>query len=126
MPRILMLAVLVGLFALPTDAFAADQKTKIDESKIYYGDPGCFTKPAVLKIAEVFNAIPEYQEAKKKGKDDPQYYILLEKANQKFTQAMEKVAEEKGYDLIGEVGSIQIEGKNVPDITKEVIKALPK
>jgi hypothetical protein len=120
-------AALLGLVILaPVISLAAGKDVEIDEKKIYYGDPDNFKKAAVLKLAQVFKHIPEYQEAKKRGKDDPQYYILLEKANQKFFAAMESVAGAEGYDLIGEVGAIKIKGKKVPNITKSVIEALPE
>ncbi len=122
MPRILIAGLLGASFLLPT--LAAEGDVEIDENKIYYGDADDFEKAGVIKIVKVFKAIPEYVQAQKKGKDDPQYYILLEKANQKFSSALEKVAGEKGYDLIGEAGSIKIKGKKVPDITSLVIKAL--
>ncbi|MHC5038545.1 MAG: hypothetical protein ACYTHM_14635 [Planctomycetota bacterium] len=115
------------LLALPLTSFAEESKdTEIDEKKIYFGDPEAFKKPGVIQILKVFEAIPEYQDAKKKGKDDPEYYILMEKANQHFSKALEKVAADEKYDLIGEVGSIKIKGKKVPEITDLVIKALPK
>lgn len=106
--------------------FAADAETEIDHQKVYYGDPDNFTKAGVISISKVFNEIPEYREAKKKGKDDPQYYILLEKANQKFFSALERVSDDEGYDLIGEIGAIKIANKKVPEITRAVIKALPE
>lgn len=102
------------------------EEPDIDEDKIYYGDPDNFKKPGECKIAAVFGRIPEYQEAKKKGKDDPQYYILLEKANEKFFTALATVSQEEKYDLIGEKGSIRIKGRKIPDITSLVIKALPE
>ncbi|MHC4600793.1 MAG: hypothetical protein ACYS47_17515 [Planctomycetota bacterium] len=126
MPRILTAAVLGLIVLTPLLVVASPGDVKINEKKIYYGDPDDFEKPGVIRIVKVFKAIPEYQEAKKKGKDDPEYYILLEKANEKFFTALERVADDKGYDLIGEVGAIKIKGKKVPEITSAVIDALPK
>ena len=127
MPRILTAAVLglIVLSPLLVTASPSDD-VKINEKKIYYGDPEDFKKPGVIHIKKVFDAIPEAREAKKKGKDDPEYYILLEKANEKFLAALERVADDKGYDLIGEVGAIKIKGKKVPNITSIVIEALPR
>ena len=124
MVRHLLPALLGFLVLAPLLAFAGNGDVEINEDKIYYGDPGNFQKPAVLKLKTVFNRIPEYREAQKRGKEDPEYYILLEKANQKFRSAMESVAGEEGYDLIGETGAIKIKGKKVPVITKKVIDAL--
>jgi len=104
----------------------ASKDREVDESKVYFGDSKNFENPAVLQIAKVFDAIPEYRDAKTKGKDDPQYYILLEKANQKFFTALEKIAKESKYDLVGETGSIKMKDKDIPDVTASVIKALPR
>jgi len=123
----ILLPVLLGLLVLaPVLSFADGKDVDINETKIYYGDPDNFQKASVLKLKTVFNKIPEYREATKRGKDDPQYYILLEKANQKFFAAMERVAGDEGYDLIGEIGAIKIKGKKIPVITTKVIKALPE
>ena len=124
--RILLPALLGFLVLAPVLSFADGKDVEINEAKIYYGDPDNFQKASVLKMKTVFNKIPEYREALKRGKDDPQYYILLEKANQKFFAAMESVAGTEGYDLIGEIGAIKIKGKKVPVITKKVIEALPE
>ena len=104
----------------------ASKDREVDESKVYFGDSKNFENPAVLQIAKVFDAIPEYRDAKTKGKDDPQYYILLEKANQKFFTALQKIAKESKYDLVGETGSIKMKDKDIPDVTASVIKALPR
>jgi hypothetical protein len=120
-------ALLCGLLlpaALAGDAPAADKE--VDPSKVYSGDPNHFDNPAVLRIAKVFEAIPEYRDAKKRDKDDPEYYILLEKANLKFFAALDKVVSENRYDLVAEAGSVKVKGKEIPDVTAAVIKALSR
>jgi len=118
-------AILVAAILAPSIASASDCKYEVDEGKVYYGDADSFEKPAVIVISRVFDAIPEYVDARKKGKDDPQYYILIEKANQKFFSALEKVAATEKYDLIAEYGSVKAKEGRVPDVTESVIKALP-
>jgi Skp family chaperone for outer membrane proteins len=117
---------IVALLGMP----AAECKNKdyeIDKKKIYYGNPDSFKTPAVIKLNDVFAKIPEYQDAKKKSEDDPEYYILLEKANEKFQKAVKKAAQDGGYDLVGEAGTIKskTKDKDVPDITDKVIEAIP-
>lgn len=119
------LLILAAAMLLAPAALAGESKATVDESKVYYGDADNFEKPAVITITKVFEQISEYTEARKKGKDDPQYFILLEKANQKFFTALEKVAREEAKDLIAETGSVKSD-KPVPDVTELVIKALPK
>ena len=114
-----------ALLLAPALASASEGKYEVDENKVYYGDASSFEKPAAILISKVFDAIPEYVDARKKGKDDPQYYILLEKANQKFFTALERVAAAEKYDLIAEKGAVKSKECRVPDATESVIKALP-
>ena len=99
----------------------------VDTGGIYYGSLKDCKKPAQLVAKTVFAKIPEYQEIQNKGLDDthPEYWSLLAKANDKFYKAVRKVAEKEKYDVVVEKGSVD-KAKNSPDITKKVIKALPK
>ena len=115
----LMLASLVCPLSL-----AGDKDKEVDKKKVYYGNADSFDKPAVVVALDVFKKIDEYNDATKKTKDDPEYYILLEKANEKFKKAVKKAAEDGSYDLVGEKGTVKVKGKTVPDITADVIKAL--
>jgi hypothetical protein len=121
--RYLLLVCLVCAVAGPA-VLSKDKDTEVDKKKVYYGDPDNFKNPAVICLNDVFEKIPEYQDAKKKSDDDPEYYILLEKANKKFQKALKKAATDNGYDLVGEKGSITVKNKTVPDITDKVIEAL--
>ena len=48
-------------------------------------------------------------------------------ANKKFNTALNRTAVKYGYDLIAEIGIINMyKGKKVPDITGEVISEIPK
>ena len=77
--------------------------------------------------ATVFEKIPEYQEIRKRGlkRDDPEYWVLLNKANEKFYKAVKKVAEENKYDVVVEKGAFKFES-TPPDVTQKVIDALDK
>lgn len=110
----------------PWSSLAA--KTKIDADKIYYGDAKKYNNPAVVDAAKVYRHIPAHQEIieRKLTRDDPDYWPLMRKASQAFVRALRKICREKGYDLVGEVRSISIDGKTVPDITAQVISKLEK
>jgi hypothetical protein len=96
-----------------------------DKGKVYYGNPDSFSRPAVIASARVWSEIPEYKEilSKKLTGKDPEYWILLDKANRKFFKAISKVAAGKGHDLVAESGAVAGEPAP-PNITDEVIKAL--
>ncbi|MCX7920338.1 MAG: OmpH family outer membrane protein [bacterium] len=115
--------VLFTYFAI--GAFATDQIT-IKEEKVYFGNPKNYTSPAQLELAKVLDATREYQRIKKEKmkSDNPLYWILLQRANEKVYTAIKKVAEEKKYDLVGELGYITGTTDPIPDITKSVIDAL--
>lgn len=117
-----------GLITSQTSVLA-DGYRVTDKDKIYHGKEESPNNPAVLKSAEVFEEIPEWQEIQKRGldKDDPEYWKLLEEANQKFYEAVRTVCNNNGYDSAGEVGSIEPEGDAPPppNVTDKVIEALP-
>jgi len=98
------------------------------DSNVYFGKTDGAQKPAEIVATTVFEKITEYQEIKKRGlkKEDPEYWVLLNKANEKFYAAVKKVAEEKKYDVVTEKGSVKFDGKDPPDITQNVIDALEK
>lgn len=134
----LTILVVLGVFSAPLvlapRALAKDKKEKakpkvtIDEAEIYFGDPSDFKKPAVVDVDEVYMSIPEYKEIIDRDMDDskPRYLMLMRAASKKFRTALKKAAKAKGYDLIGGLGAIEIEGKTVPEITDLVISKLPK
>jgi hypothetical protein len=96
-------------------------------SDIYYGKKDGAKKPAEVVASDVFNEIPEYKKIKEKGltKDDAEYWVLLNKANEKFNKAVKKVAEDAKYDVVAEKGKLKFDTTPV-DITKKVIEALKK
>ena len=103
-------------------------KTRINEADIYFGDPGDFKKPAVVDVDAVYAKIPEYRRIVEKNmhRDNPLYQILLTRASERFRKALSKCARLRGYDLIGGLGSIELEKKTVPNITSLVMRALPR
>jgi hypothetical protein len=113
-----------GLFSQNKDGII------VNESKIYYGNPKQFSRPAVLSLKEVFHHIPAYKELLKENiaPGDARYWLLLNKANKAFNKALREVAQTKGYDLIGEIGAIRYQDKKrvVPEITALVIEVVEK
>jgi len=114
-----------GVPAAESEA-AASERYKVQEEKIYYGDPKNFRNPAVLDAAKIYNEIPAYQKIIQKGltRNDPEYWPLMQKASNVFVRALKAVCKEKGIDLVGEVSSITCESAAVPEITEAVIAAV--
>lgn len=108
----------VGLVSISAFALAGN-------ATVYYGELEGAEKPSVLVARKVFERIPEYREIKRRGldEDDPDYWILLSKANEKFYAAVRKVAEREGYDVVVEKGSHEFDPEP-PDITQAVIDEL--
>jgi hypothetical protein len=125
MKRLIASIAILSLCICTTKALLGADGGTVDKKKVYYGKASSFKKPAEINLLTVFGAISEYTEAKKKSEDDPDYYILLQKANDKFQKALKKAASDGGYDLVAEKGAVKAK-KTVPDITDAVIKALPK
>lgn len=99
----------------------------LSDTEIYYGKKDGAKKPAEIKAQDAFNEIPEYKKIKEKGltKDDAEYWVLLNKANEKFNKAVKKVAEEEKHDVVAEKGKVKFDSTPA-DITKKVIEALKK
>lgn len=92
---------------------------------VYYGQVQGSTKPAEVVAKNVFNSIPEYKQIKEKGlkQEDPEYWILLNKANEKFYAAVKKAAEAGKHDVVVEQGSTKFDSTPT-DLTQKVIAAL--
>lgn len=106
----------VGVAVLLVGAFNAT---------VYYGSLNGAKKPAQIEAQKVFDQIPEYQEIKRRKlkESDSEYWVLLEKANQKFYNAVARVAQDRGFDVVVEKGSEKFETEP-PDVTQDVIGAL--
>ncbi len=107
---------------------AGASRIRINEGDIYLGDPDEFKKPAVVDVDAVYARIPEYRQILEKNLDStsPRYLFLLRAASDRLRKALDKCSRGRGYDLIGGLGSIRIEGKAVPNITSLVLRALPR
>ncbi|MBI2899499.1 MAG: hypothetical protein HYY17_04900 [Planctomycetes bacterium] len=94
-------------------------------AQVYYGKLDGAQKPAEVVAKTVFAEIPEYRKIKEKGltQDDPEYWILLGKANDKFYAAVRKVGELNKFDVIVEKGTAKFD-TTPPDVTQKVIAAL--
>lgn len=123
----IMVVTLLMLF-ISSGVVSAARKSgvTIHEGDIYLGDSNDYSKPAVVDVDAVYARIPEYRQILEKNLDStsPRYLFLLRAATDKFRTALDDCARARGYDLIGGLGSIQIEGKTVPNITSLVMKAL--
>jgi hypothetical protein len=99
---------------------------QVDPQRLYRGDPADFRKAACVSADQIYDAIPAYQEIVDRGltKDQPQYWILISKANQDFHDALVQAEKQLGYDLIGERGTIRIDANPPTDITAQLIKLL--
>ena len=101
---------------------------EVDKEKVYYGDTESFSKPATLDRDKVFAEISAYKQIENEGltRKEPRYWILLRKANDVFSKVVAKVAEDDGYDLVAENGSVKKKGreKAAPDLTESAIEAI--
>lgn len=123
MPSTLRLAVVLLATGLLAPAAPAEIEV-VAESQIYHGDPEYAEKPGCISANEVFMAIPAYRKIveEKIQKSDPRYWLLMEEANRIFRRALRKAESQHGYDLIGEMGSITVDGGAPPDITAIVVQ----
>jgi hypothetical protein len=98
----------------------------IKEEKVYYGNVKEYSSPAQIEFCKVLDATKECQRIKKEKikSDNPLYWILIQRANEKVQTAIKKIATDKKYDLVGEVGYITGNPNPIPDITQQVINAL--
>jgi len=99
-----------------------------DQNRYVVGDPQKFERPAQIDILQVLSKIPAYQQiVKEKLTDkDPRYYFLLQEATKTLVSAAEIVTRKAGYDLVADIGAIEAEGGEIPDLTEAVIEALKK
>lgn len=127
-----LVGVSIALFVLIQASGVVSAKgrsgARINEGDIYLGDTHDYKKPAVVDVDAVYAKIPEYRQILEKNLDStsPRYLFLLRAASERFRSALDRCARGHGYDLIGGLGSIQIDGVTVPNITAEVMKALPR
>lgn len=99
----------------------------LPDGTTYYGTASGAKAPAEVTASKVFDQIAEYKTIKEKGltQEDPEYYILLNKANAKFFAAVKKAAEAAKHDAVVEKGSAKFD-KTPADLTQKTIDALEK
>ena len=107
---------------------AKEAKYRVQREKVYFGNPGRFATPAMLSAAKVYAKIPTYKKIldRRLTKDDPEYWPLMRRASAAFVRGLKSVCSNEGYDLVGEVGSIEPVKKpaSIPDITRAVTAAV--
>jgi hypothetical protein len=101
-------------------------KVRCRSAEVYSGNARCFQKAATIEAQKVFDALPPYQQLRREGltKESARYWLLINQSNALFHRAVRSVRAEKGVDLVGEKGSLAVEGMELPDITKEVLARL--
>ncbi len=106
-------------------ALAASQDPQT--AKVYYGVAQGAKKPGEVVASKVFDEIPEFQKIKEKGltSDDPEYFILLTKANTRFYAAVMKAAMAATCDVVVEKGTGTFTGAPA-DLTKKAIDSIDK
>ncbi|GAB4142793.1 MAG: hypothetical protein Fur0037_10120 [Planctomycetota bacterium] len=94
---------------------------------IYFGSESNTTAPAEIDEAKVLEATPEWQTIKTEGvrKGSARYRILMGEASKRIRMAVREVATSSGKDLVVRSGDVaDARGKNVTDITAEVVERL--
>ena len=124
-PQVVTLLALFSLVTL-TVAFGDERAVILDKAKVYYGKVKDFSSPSTINRKKVYAVIPSWKKIKDENikKSDARYHFLLKEASNTFRKYVKKVAVEKGYDLVAEKSAIKVTGKDLPDITKVVIKKI--
>ena len=126
--REVLLALALAVLGLPLAAETPPDVQVRDRTKVYVGNPDRFTKPAVVVATKVYVEITEYQEVRRRKLDrnDPDYYVLMEKASRKFHAALEEAAKAGPYDLVAETGAVTRTEGTLPDLTDAAIEEVRK
>jgi len=101
----------------------------LDAGGRLYGRASLVMRPAIVRSDPVFARIPEYQQIMREGMRDsePRYHLLLNKASQRFQEAVGAMARALGHDYVGEAGTVEAARDGVappPDRTDEVLARL--
>ncbi len=121
-------ALALAHLVLPLAAETPSDVQVRDRSKIYVGDAERFARPSVVVATRVYAEITEYQEVRRRQLDrnDPDYYVLMERAARKFRAALEEAAKAGGYDLVAEKGAVTRTNGTLPDLTESAIEEVKK
>lgn len=121
-----LLAIL--LLCTSAEASVGDYKC-VDPTQVYLGNAKLFQRPCVISADRVYRNISEYREILDKGLTDKdvRYHMLMNKASEKFADAIKKMARKHRHDLVAERGAVEPKKKGVDqpaDRTSEAISAL--
>lgn len=101
---------------------------KLDATRVLAGSASSFENPAEVNLDKVVRATPEYSKIKdsniKRGTGE--YWILLNKANERALRAVLEVHQDSEYDLVtakGYLGELD-PPISAEDITEQVLEKL--
>ena len=119
----LVLFAILGAGASLLEVRAQSDRQHVAADRVYYGNPKRFLHGCELSLLAVFKEIPEYRRIidEKIAKDDPNYAILLTRANRVFNKAVSRAAYQTGHDLVAEIGAITPRDAGIPDLTRLAI-----
>ena len=106
---------------------AIHQVSILDTHKCVLGTSPSAAAPCVIDVQVALKATPEAREflARNYSKDAPEYYLLLNRANERMRGAIQKVSSRHGFDLVMERGSVVLKADQadvmIADITNEVV-----
>ena len=103
---------------------------KVNEQKVFWGNPAKFEKPAAVDYKAIVMATDEYKSIKQNKIDtgSAKYWILISQASEKAVKAVAAVGKESQYDLIAAKGYLESVGLTVQptDVTNAVLERLQK
>jgi hypothetical protein len=103
------------------------QVTILNAKKSVQGSSFGAAAPCVIDLQAALKATPEAREfiARNITQDAPEYYLLLNRANDRMQSAIKKIAGRHGFDVVMERGSVVLKADQsdvmVADITNEVV-----
>ena len=127
-----MVALFLGV-ALACTAVAESYSVpadKVNEQKVFWGNPAKFEKPAAVDYKAVVMATDEYKSIKQNKIEtgSAKYWILISQASERAVKAVTAVGKESQFDLIVAKGYLESVGLNVQptDVTNAVLEQLQK
>jgi len=103
---------------------------KVNDQKIFWGNPAKFEKPASVDYKAVVMATDEYKSIKQNKIEtgSAKYWLLISQASERAVKAVAAVGKESQYDLIVVKGYLESVGLTVKptDVTSAVLEQLQK
>lgn len=120
---------LVSFFVFALNAMAHSiPEEQIDATQVYCGSAKAFEHPAEVDLEQVVRKTQEYNEItrKKLARGSAEYWILLEKANQRARRVVAEFHEGSAYDLVVAKGYLKTVTPPITadDVTKDVLALL--